>query len=643
MQKLDKSLDGSLKYGRKAAGLARLLAIEAGLSVPGAFVIDPGESLDEDSVWNAVHTWTKQAVDSSGRARLAVRSSSPDEDSATASHAGEFKSVVTEEPFQRSKDPFEPSSLMQAIKETQESGGEKALPVIVQVAIDPQYSGVAFSCDPISFEKSSYVISWVEGIGVGLASGADEGSLLILRSISGDGWAWPHKEDTLRELVAALHRIEADCRGPVDVEWAIDQEDELWILQARPIVLPRARDIDARAGRPLAPLPGVVAGHPKMRLRAAASRTGVAMSNAVVLTATSYAPEVSLPGWLPSHDAVGLSVVLLHPSGTSRKVHREFAQVDGTDVPFFTLGCRRYSIRRYPSHQAVAAVAEDVVRRGLEDSWMASVVVQEIYDAEATGIVRRLQDEFLVELAVGHFVPKGVVDPTRLVVSASGNVVESHRVKQETAYRFINGHVVTEHPVEQQLQLSDDETAMAIEQITPLFGEYPDAALEFGIVKRQDGAIFGYVIDMAEGDSESCARRLDRDLIRAGVVSAGRATGRVMRFFNDTATELDAHLLEGFEAPEDRLEEVVIVADRASVDLLPLVNRCGNNNTAFVFRHASVLAHLCVVLRERGIPAVVLEDDELFDGLAAGLAVTVEASSPVWSGPRVLPVIRCRG
>jgi phosphohistidine swiveling domain-containing protein len=626
VQKLDESLAGSATYGSKASGLARLLA--RGFPVPDAFVVDPREPLDETHVWEAVQTWTTNALDHSGRAWLAVRSSSPDEDSLTASHAGEFRSII-------GLRPFEPSDLTQAIKEAQESGKKAVLPVIVQVAVDPMLSGVAFSCDPISLERAPYVISWVKGMGVGLASGQDEGSLLVIRSITEDAWAWPHEKETLQALVTGLDEMEADYDGPVDIEWAIDSEGKLWILQARPVVLPQVPHVDGRKVEDLALLPGVVAGHPKMRLRAAAARMQVMMSNAVVLTTTKDAPATSLDDWHPSDGTAGLSIVLIHPSVARRKVQREFAQVDDMDVPFFTLGCRRYAIRRYPSRSAAATVATDILTRGLQESWIASVVVQEIHDAEATGIVRKLGDEFLVELAVGHFVPKGVVDPTRIVISASGKVVESHRVHQDIAYRFINGYVVTEHPVERQLQLSDDEVALAIRQIAPLFQEYSDAALEFGIIRNRDDSLSGYVIDMAEGDSASCAMRLDRNLIRAGVVSPGHAIGHVMRVSNGTAAELDTHFLEGFGAPEKKLEDVVIVADRASVDLLPLVNRCGSN-TAFVFRHASVLAHLCVVLRERGVPAIALEDSDLFDGLDVGSKVTVEASNGSWGGRRVL-------
>jgi phosphohistidine swiveling domain-containing protein len=523
---------------------------------------------------------------------------------------------------------------MQAIKETQESGGVESLPVIVQVAIQSAFSGVAFSCDPISLERDPYVVSWIEGMGADLVSGRGEGSLLVLRSTHEDAWAWPHTEGTLRQLIAALDAIEADSHGPVDVEWAIDHNDKLWLLQARPVVLPPTQYVEARSGRELALLPGVIAGHPKARLRAAAARVSVMMSEAVIVTTTDDASAISLPEWLPSPEAAGLSIVLLHPPGIKNRVQREFVQVDGMDVPFFTLGCRRYSIRRFPSQEAAATVAWDILRSGLQESWMASVVIQVIYDAEATGIVRMLGDEFLVELAVGHFVPKGVIDPTRLVISASGKVVESHRIQQETAYRFINGYVVTEHPLEHQLSLSDDEVVLAIQHLLPLFEEYPHAALEFGIRRNREGSLSGYVIDMAEGDSESCAGQLDRNLIRDGVVSAGRATGKVMRVYNSANSQLDAHLLEGFEVSEKELENTVVVADRASVDLLPLVNSCGSN-TAFIFRHASVLAHLCVVLRERTIPAVVLEDDDSFHELETGAVVTVEASGGTWSGSRV--------
>lgn len=620
MQPLSASLlEQSAKYGNKASGLARLLSM--GFAVPDAFVVSPAANLDETALWDAVRRWIGQALDEKGRARLAVRSSAPLEDRPDTSQAGRFKSVLGD---------FERSDLMQAVKDVQSSGDAQAIPVIVQVRVDAKFSGIAFSCDPVSLEREQYVLSFVNGRGDDLASGKATGSLLVLRSAAEVRGVWPGSRSTLRELISALDAIEGKLERPADVEWAVDKNGKLWLLQARPVVLPQPDRVDAQEGEELSRLPGVVAGHPKMRLRMAASQRGVRMSDATILTVPSQTPAIELTLEPPSRDAAGLSIVLLHPQRVGNKVQREFAQVDDMDVPFFTLGCRRYSIRRYPSHEAAGAVANDVLRRGLEQSWMASVVVQEIYDAEATGIVRRLGDEFIVELAVGHFVPKGVVDPSRLVISASGEIIESHHVEQDIAYRFINGHVVTEHPVEQQLQLSDAEIATAVGHIRPLFEDYPDVALEFGILRERNGTVSGYVIDLAEGDSQSCTNQLTRELISMGVVSPGRVTGKVLRIPNDANaygadSGLDIHLMEGLGVAEETLGELVIVADRASIDLLPLVTKCGKN-TAFVFRHASLLAHLCVVLRERGIPAMVVEDADLFDGLSEGSLVTVDAT-----------------
>jgi phosphohistidine swiveling domain-containing protein len=620
-------LEDSAAYGSKASGLARLLTL--GFAVPDAFVISADEPLDAATLWDAAQRWTGRALDGNGRAWLAVRSSAPSEDRRYASQAGRFKSALGD---------FERRGLKQAVEEVRSSGGALPIPVIVQALVDAEFSGIAFSCDPVSLERGQHVLSWISGRGDDLTSGKAMGSLLVLRSAAEDCGGWPAGLPTLDELLFALGAIEKDLERPTDVEWAVDMERKLWMLQARPVVLPKPDCVNARKAEELSRLPGVVAGHPKMRLRVAASQRGVEMSNAAILTAPSHAPLVQLPSWIPSREAAGLSIVLLHPYRAGDKVQREFAQVDEMDVPFFTLGCRRYSIRRYPSHETAAAVANDVVRRGLEQSWMSSVVVQEIYDAEATGIVRRLGDEFIVELAVGHFVPKGVVDPSRLVISASGEIIESHRVEQETAYRFINGHVVTEQPVEQQLQLSDEEIAAAVDHIRPLFEDYPDAALEFGIRRDRIGNAFGYVIDMAEGDSRSCAKQLTRELIAMGVVSPGRVTGKVLRVPNDAnaysgESGIDLHLMEGFGVASEALGELVVVADRASTDLLPLVTKCGKN-TAFVFRHASLLAHLCVVLRERGIAAMVVEDADLFGVLSEAAILTVDATDGA-GGPQV--------
>jgi hypothetical protein len=597
------------EFGNKAFGLLRL--ISKGFAVPDAFVVGPDDPLDDD-LWPAVSKWTKRAIDGSGKAFLAVRSSSRAEDGVTESGAGRFTSLIGR---------FDTEDLVRAVEKVRESGTPR-LAVIVQEAVDPTYAGVAFSCDPVSFARAPYVVSWAPGNGDRLVAGQQDGSLVVARSASDYDGQWPGKPSTLAQLLYVLDTMEADFGGPVDVEWALDCRGSLWLLQVRPVVLPAEQCVDGLSLDGLRSLPGVIGWHSKMHLRLSACQAGVLMSKAAILTSCG-SMIAELPDDIPSTDASGLSVVLIHPARANSKVQREYAQVNGMNVPMFTQGCRRYAIRRFPQRESALAVANDVLNRGLEHSWIAGVVVQEIYDAVATGIVRRLGNDYVAELAVGHFVPKGVVDPSRFIISESGTVVERFPVEQDVAYHFINGYVVTERPVDEQLSLSDAEIATAVGQVAPLFSEYPDAALEFGIMK-EGGAIRAYVIDLAEGDSETSAGGLSRDLIRDGVLSAGRAVGEVVRIVNDGNSEIDAHLLEEFDDVAGKIEDVIFVADRASVDLLPLVARCGRG-TGFVFRHASLLAHLCVVLRERGIPAICLHHDDPFAALATSTKLTVEA------------------
>jgi len=610
-------------YGGKAAGLARLISL--GFDVPPGFVLEADEPLDEGRLWRAVGLWAGGVDSTDGHARLAVRSSSTIEDSASSSHAGEFSTVI---------DDLSCKDLVAAIIEVRTSGraGAGPIPAVVQRVVEPVIAGVAFSCDPVSYRRDTTVISWTEGLADGLVSGRDSGTTIAVDTDQPSHPNWPVSPDTLAALVRALGTIEGTLHCPADVEWAVDSDGTLWLLQARPVVLPKTQVVDANSPEALRELPSIVASHPKLQLRQAAAQRNVMMSKASVIVMTGADLEADTVEVIPSVDAAGISVVLLYPAHVEQQVQREFAQVDRTDVPLFTLGCRRYSIRRYPKLESACTVIDEVAARGLSASWLVSTVAQEIYDAEATGIVRRLGTDLVVEVARGHFVPKGVVDPSRLVLSEAGDVLESLRVEQNVVFHFINGFVVTEQPVERQIDLTDEDIAAAVMQISALFHDYPNAALEFGILKHRS-VVKGYVIDAAEGDCDAAAKSLTKELIGSGVLSVGAATGTAVRINNLDSADLDQHLLSVLEGAADgNFSRAVIFADRASVDLLQLVARCGSE-TAFVFRNGSLLAHLSVVLRERGIPAVVSDDSKMWASVREGDTITIDARTEGLSAP----------
>jgi len=200
--------------------------------------------------------------------------------------------------------------------------------------------------------------------------------LIVARSVTDYDGLWPGDPLTLSQLLHVLDTMETVFGGPVDVEWALDCGGKLWLLQARPVVLPHEQCVDALSLDELKSLPGVISWHSKMHLRVAASQAGVMMSKAVVLT-TRGSRIAELPKEIPSSDASGLSIVLIHPVRANSKVQREYAQVNCMNVPLFTQGCRRYAIRRFPPRETALAVTNDVLSRGLEQTWIAGVVVQE--------------------------------------------------------------------------------------------------------------------------------------------------------------------------------------------------------------------------------------------------------------------------
>jgi pyruvate,water dikinase len=227
------ALDASL-VGAKAAALAA--ARRAGFPVlPGAVLttaLDRGDELPRLSAW-------RQASEGGSRP-VVVRSSSTVEDGRQQSMAGLFTSVVDV----RTLDRFE-----EAVDEVLASGnvvplsGERApLAVLVQPFLDARVGGVLFGVDPVSGRDDRLVVAAAEGGPVALVQGETDGEQATLtrrgRLVSGSS-SLPRRD--LRRLARLARKAATRFGGPQDVEWAIDGEGELWLLQSRPVTAVAAR------------------------------------------------------------------------------------------------------------------------------------------------------------------------------------------------------------------------------------------------------------------------------------------------------------------------------------------------------------------------------------------------------------------
>ncbi|WP_127716969.1 phosphoenolpyruvate synthase [Halobacteriovorax sp. HLS] len=206
---------------------------------------------------------------------IAIRSSAIGEDSAEFSFAGQLSSylyIQTE------------AKAIEALKQCWASAySERGISyrlqnkldikiidvaVIFQEMIDPDVSGVTFTCDPIKGSSEVSMVNAVFGVGEGLVSGLLEADTYTVNKLS---YEITEKEiadkeskmvqdvenqtckvvalddeqksissltdDQLKNLIKETSAIERSYHFPQDIEWAI-KDGQLYILQARPVTTP---------------------------------------------------------------------------------------------------------------------------------------------------------------------------------------------------------------------------------------------------------------------------------------------------------------------------------------------------------------------------------------------------------------------
>jgi len=202
--------------GNKAYNLVRMTV--GGFPVPPGFIIHRNETLADLQLRTLYDKFIK-----SGKA--SVRSSSSNEDGEKNSGAGFYKTILDLQ-FE------EISPAIQAVR--QQANTQETMPIIVQEYIKAKLSGVAFSIDPVHGTDNVYLEynaggcdSVVSGHITPKAKSFDKNNI--------------QKDKLLpKELVQHIIHLEIFFGLPVDVEWCIDDQGKIWILQCRPITtIPR--------------------------------------------------------------------------------------------------------------------------------------------------------------------------------------------------------------------------------------------------------------------------------------------------------------------------------------------------------------------------------------------------------------------
>ena len=224
--------------GGKAGVLGELAA--AGFLVPPGFVVTAA-ALDIDG-WEASVVVAARRL---GAPRFAVRSSGAAEDLPDASYAGLYETylnVGVDGLGEAVRRCFAAATAERVSAYHQRhGGGPVAMAVLVQAMVDPVAAGVAFTAHPVTGDRDQAVVTAVPGLGDPLVSGdvvgeewtVTAGDARMSRPMPTEGRVLTAGQ---AQAVAELARRVADRYGrPQDIEWAIDRDGRLWLLQARPM------------------------------------------------------------------------------------------------------------------------------------------------------------------------------------------------------------------------------------------------------------------------------------------------------------------------------------------------------------------------------------------------------------------------
>jgi phosphohistidine swiveling domain-containing protein len=225
------------QVGGKAASLGELLA--AGFAVPDGFVLPAGAV---DLPAEVRSSLLREGARDLGAGPFAVRSSGISEDGTEQSFAGMYESIldVPAEDVAAAADRVLGSARADRVAEYGQAphDRENEIAVIVQRMIQPSAAGVALTADPINGDRRSTIVTAVRGTADRLVSGTAIGDEWVVAGRAATVRRQPERAIDRRQaedIAAVARRIEADRRTPQDVEWAIDAEGALWIVQARPM------------------------------------------------------------------------------------------------------------------------------------------------------------------------------------------------------------------------------------------------------------------------------------------------------------------------------------------------------------------------------------------------------------------------
>ncbi len=192
----------------------------------------------------------KLSLENSKKFKVAVRSSSIDEDNPKASFAGQhdtYLNVKKRKIIESVKKCFASLYNRRALHYRVQKNilrPKIKMAVIIQEMIESKTSGVIFTRNPITKVNNQILIEAVSGSGESLVQGEESPNFYRIDKNSEEIIEKNLKEnrnsknqitkEQLKKLIRQSKKIEKHFEEPQDIEWVIDKKGKLWITQTRP-------------------------------------------------------------------------------------------------------------------------------------------------------------------------------------------------------------------------------------------------------------------------------------------------------------------------------------------------------------------------------------------------------------------------
>ena len=227
--------------GGKGAALAKLF--QMGYPVPSGFIICSTafeKDLLKPEVTFVIKEHLKRLRKNNHDVSFAIRSSALSEDSELASFAGEFETVLgvkeDDAVFDAITKVYESRKSARVEAYTLAKGivSDHSMAIVIQVMSDADISGVIFTADPITGNRTHMIGNFIVGMGEQLVAG--EATPFQFKYLK-EKKLYEGCQESIRvakKIVKLAIKIEKVMGSPQDIEWCIGNNN-IWILQSRPI------------------------------------------------------------------------------------------------------------------------------------------------------------------------------------------------------------------------------------------------------------------------------------------------------------------------------------------------------------------------------------------------------------------------